>query len=67
MWDVRLARDETSSYERLASLLARVIAERLPQHKKLIRVVAWSADAGRLFAPEPGVRRYAVAYQVAAA
>ena len=53
--------------DQLSSLLAQVIAGRLPKQKKLIRVVAWSVNAGCLFPPEAGVHRYAVAYQVTAA
>ncbi|GAC1634915.1 MAG: hypothetical protein NVS4B6_01020 [Mycobacterium sp.] len=41
-----------------------MIAERLPKGKKLLRVVAWSPNAGNLFDPKAGMRRYAVAYEV---
>jgi hypothetical protein len=64
MWDVRVTREIDRHDDQMRAVLARAIAKRLPRHKKLVRVVAWSQNAGRLFAPEAGVRRYAVAYEV---
>ncbi len=65
MWDVLVSRQGVDQNDlRLRTLLARAIEERLPQGKELIRVVAWSANAGGLFASRPGARRFAVAYEV---
>ena len=65
MWDVLVTRDMLDRYDdQLRNVLARAIAKRLPRDKKLLRVVAWSPNAGCLFTPRPGVRRYAVAYEV---
>jgi hypothetical protein len=65
MWDVLITRDMLDQNDnQLRTVLAGAIAERLPREKKLLRVVAWSANAGCLFTPEAGVRRYAVAYEV---
>lgn len=65
MWDVFVSRDVSQAHiERLRSVLARAIRERLPRSKELLRVVAWSPEAGGLFEPRPGVRRYAVSYEV---
>jgi hypothetical protein len=65
MWDVFISRDVSQRhYERLRTVLAHAITERLPRNKELLRVVAWSPEAGGLFEPRPGVRRYAVSYEV---
>jgi hypothetical protein len=67
MWDVVISQDQVArDDEELRTALARVIADRLHCGKKLLRVLTWSANAGCLFAPKPGVRRYAVAYEVVA-
>jgi hypothetical protein len=66
MWDVRVARDiETYDLERLRAAFADVIAKRLSPGKRLLRVVTWCQDGGSLFRAKQGVRRYAVAYEVA--
>ena len=65
MWDVRVNREGSDQNDiRLRTVLARAVEERLPQHKKLVRVVAWSANAGGLFTSAGGDRRFAVAYEV---
>ena len=65
MWDVRVNREGTDQNDiRLRMVLARAVEERLPQGKELVRVVAWSANAGGLFASGAGDRRFAVAYEV---
>jgi hypothetical protein len=66
MWDVRVSRDiEIYDLERLRAALAEVIAKRLAPGKRLLRVVTWCQNGGSLFRPEPGVRRFAVSYDVA--
>jgi hypothetical protein len=68
MWDVLINQDQLPRHDQqLRTVLSRAIAERLPAGKKLRRVVAWSANAGSLFAPTAGPRRFAVAYEVIAA
>jgi hypothetical protein len=65
MWDVLITRDVLDRDDnQLRTVLEGVIAKRLPREKKLLRVVAWSPNAGCLFTPRAGVRRYAVAYEV---
>ena len=65
MWDVRVSRHGFGENDmRLRTELAGAVEERLSDGKQLVRVVAWNANAGGLFAAEPGVRRFAVAYQV---
>jgi hypothetical protein len=65
MWDVRVSRHGFGDYDaRLRTDLEQAIGERLCADKELVRVVAWNANAGGLFAAEPGVRRFAVAYEV---
>ena len=65
MWDVRVSRKEFGDHDaRLRTDLAQAVEARLCADKELVRVVAWNANAGGLFEPEPGVRRFAVAYQV---
>jgi hypothetical protein len=65
MWDVRVNREGSDQNDiRLRMVLARAVEERLPHNKKLVRVVAWSANAGGLFAAAAGDRRFAVAYEV---
>ena len=65
MWDVLISQDMRSlQHGQLRDVLAGVIAKRLPKHKKFLRVVAWSPNAGCLYRPVPGVNRYAVAYEV---
>ena len=64
-WDVLVSRDvESRHYEQLRAALADTIATRLPSHKKLRRIVAWSQNGGCLFRPQHGVCRYAVSYEV---
>jgi hypothetical protein len=68
MWDVRVNREGTDQNDiRLRTVLARAVEARLPRNKKLVRVVAWSANAGGLFTSGAGDRRFAVAYEVCAA
>jgi hypothetical protein len=65
MWDVQISRDGLSKYDmRLRNYLARAVEERLPDCKQLVRVLAWNANAGGLFPDEPGLWRFAVAYEV---
>ena len=65
MWDVLVSQSLRVRHdEHLRTVLAGMIAERLPKGKTLLRVVAWSANAGNLFTPKAGMRRYAVAYVV---
>jgi hypothetical protein len=65
MWDVLVSQDARSlEHGQLRDVLAGVIAKRLPEHKKFLRVVTWSLNAGCLYQPVPGVNRYAVAYEV---
>jgi hypothetical protein len=65
MWNVRVSRQGFGDYDlRLRTDLAQAVEKRLSRDKELVRVVAWSANAGGLFAAEPGVRRFAVAYEV---
>lgn len=65
MWDVLLPRDVDArcGYSPRA-VLAELVAGRLPDYKRLLRVVTWSPDAGHLFSPTPNFRRYAVCYEV---
>lgn len=75
MWDVRVERDiESYDLERLRAAFADVIAKRLAPGKRLLRVVTWCQDGGSLFRAraadarsrsDQGLRRYAVAYEVA--
>ena len=66
MWDVRVARDfETCDLERLRAAFADIISKRLSPGKRLLRVVTWSQNGGSLFLANNGVRRFAVAYEVA--
>ena len=65
MWDVLITKGAMATPEdQLRTVLTRAVARRLPRNKKLVRVVAWSQNAGCLFAPKAGERRYAVAYEV---
>ena len=65
MWDVRINREGSDQNDiRLRSVLARAVEERLPAGKELVRIVAWSANAGGLFASRAGDNRFAVAYEV---
>ena len=65
MWDVVVTREMLDRHDgQLRAVLTLTIAERLPKDKQLLRVVAWSPNAGCLFTPLPSVRRYAVAYEV---
>lgn len=65
MWDVRISRHGFGENDmRLRADLAREVEKRLSRGKRLVRVLAWNSNAGGLFAAEPGVRRFAVAYQV---
>ncbi|MCW2511725.1 MAG: hypothetical protein JWR11_767 [Mycobacterium sp.] len=67
MWDVFISLDAPHRHiERLRAILASAIRERLPRNKELLRVVAWSPEAGGLFEPRAGVCRYAVSYEVRA-
>jgi hypothetical protein len=64
-WDVVVSREfESRHYEQLRAALADTIAKRLPSHKKLRRIVAWSPNGGCLFRPQQGACRYAVSYEV---
>lgn len=66
MWDVRIGRDiETYDLERLRAALTEIVRRRLAPGKRLLRVVDWCPNGGKLFRPEPGVRRFAVSYEVA--
>ena len=68
MWDVMVTRDMLAGREyELRAVLAGAIAERLPDNKELVRVVAWSSNASRLYSPRAGMHRYAVAYEVRSA
>lgn len=68
MWDVFVSPGNLDQSDiRLRATLARAVEERLPRGKELVRVVAWSANAGGLFASGPDTRRFAVAYEVRAA
>lgn len=65
MWDILVSRQGSDQSDlRLRTILARAVEERLPRDKELVRVVAWSAEAGGLFAPHRAARRFAVAYEV---
>lgn len=66
LWDVVVSRDiEPRHYEQLRAALADTIARRLPSHKKLRRIVAWSPNGGGLFrSQQRSLCRYAVAYEV---
>ena len=65
MWNVRVSRQGFGDYDlRLRTALAQAVEKRLSRDKELVRVVAWNANAGGLFPAEPGVRRFAVAYEV---
>lgn len=65
MWDVFVGRDvQDRNHEGLRAILTRAIEKRLAGSKELVRVVAWSAEAGGLFEPRVGMRRYAVSYEV---
>ena len=67
MWDVFVSREVSQRHiERLRAVLANAVKEKLPRNKELLRVVAWSPEAGGLFEPRPGIRRYAVSYEVRA-
>jgi hypothetical protein len=67
MWDVFVSREVSQRHiERLRTVLAHAVKEKLPRNKELLRVIAWSPEAGGLFEPRPGVRRYAVSYEVRA-
>ena len=43
-------------------MLSDLVAKRLPDNNKLLRVVGWSANGGCMFGSRPGVRRYEVSY-----
>ncbi|RDH79420.1 hypothetical protein DVS77_07240 [Mycolicibacterium moriokaense] len=65
MWDIVVSRDGFNENDlRLRTDLAHAVQKRLPQGKELLRVVAWSANAGGLFCAESHARRFAVAYEV---
>lgn len=64
MWDVFVGRDVPDRHEGMRAVLTRAIEKRLAGGKELLRVVAWSPEAGGLFEPRPGLRRYAVSYEV---
>ncbi|BBZ28138.1 hypothetical protein MMAD_24330 [Mycolicibacterium madagascariense] len=65
LWDVYVGRDVSDrNHERLRDVLTRAIEKRLDGTKELLRVVAWSPNAGGLFEPKAGPRRYAVSYEV---
>ncbi len=65
MWDVVVTRNMLRGREdQLRAVLAGAVAARLPADNQLVRVVAWSPNAGCLYPPRAGVDRYAVAYEV---
>jgi hypothetical protein len=64
IWDLIVPNDVHAPHHALPAVLAELITQRLPAGKKLLAVVGWSANGGCLFAPRPGVRRYAVSYRV---
>ena len=55
MWDVLVPSTTADGAEYL-------VAKRLPDINKLLRVVGWSANGGCMFGSRPGVRRYEVSY-----
>lgn len=66
MWNACVPRDiDRYDTERLRAVLADVVRQQLSPGKRLLRVVAWSANGGALFRPKPGSRRFAVSYEVA--
>lgn len=66
MWDVPLPKEiDRYDTERLRAELAGIVRSKLAPGKRLLRVVTWYADGGTLFRPRPGVRRFAVAYEIA--
>ncbi len=66
MWNVPVPGDiDRYDVERLRAALAAGVRSQLSPHKRFLRVVAWCADGGALFRPNPGTRRFAVAYEVA--
>jgi hypothetical protein len=64
LWDVVVPNDVDAQQHQLPTVLARLIAQRLPAGKRLLGVVGWSVNGGCLFQPRPGVQRYAVSYRV---
>jgi hypothetical protein len=66
MWNACVPQDiDRYDIEGLRAALEEVIRRQLSPGKRLLRAVAWSPNAGALFRPKPGVRRFAVAYEVA--
>lgn len=66
MWDVGVSRDiDRYDVERLRAALADVVRRRLSPGKRLLRVVDWCPNGGKLFRPKSDARRFAVAYEVA--
>ena len=53
-----------SCHQELRTVLSDMVAKRLPDNNKLLRVVGWSANGGCQFRSRPGVRRYEVSYWV---
>jgi hypothetical protein len=64
IWDVVVPNHVDAQQHQFPTLLAELVAQRLPVGKKLLTVVGWSANGGCLFQPRPGVQRYAVSYRV---
>jgi hypothetical protein len=67
VWDVVVPNDVDAREHELPSVLADLVAQRLPADKKLLAVVGWSANGGCLFRSRPGVKRYAVSYRMQSA
>jgi hypothetical protein len=64
IWDVVVPNHVDVQQHQFPTVLAKLIAQRLPVEKKLLAVVGWSVNGGCLFQPRPGVQRYAVSYRV---
>lgn len=65
VWDLSVPRHiEPRHYEELRAAFADLLRERLPAHKTLRRVVAWSPNGGCLYRPRAGENHYAVSYEV---
>jgi hypothetical protein len=63
IWDVVVPNHVDAQQHQFPTVLAKLIAQRLPAEKKLLAVVGWSVNGGCLFQPRPGVQRFAVSYR----
>lgn len=53
IWDVVVPNHVDAQQHQFPTVLAKLIAQRLPVEKKLLAVVGWSVNGGCLFNPDP--------------